>query len=128
MDAVLAAGIISIAPPPAEETLALRGLSFCFTGELASMKRSEAEEKIRTLGASAKSSVVKDLSFLVTNDPESGSGKNKKARDLGIAISDEETFRSILADPGRSKDLLGGPAENSDGKKKKTKAAQGELF
>ncbi|MDR1238670.1 MAG: DNA ligase (NAD(+)) LigA, partial [Treponema sp.] len=147
MDAVLAAGIISIAPPPAEETLALRGLSFCFTGELSSMKRSEAEEKIRALGASAKSSVVKDLSFLVTNDPESGSGKNKKARDLGIAIIDEETFRSILADPGKAAGLMGGVEKPADGKaktktkgakkngaagktagKKKTDAAQGELF
>jgi DNA ligase (NAD+) len=126
MDAVLAAGVISVAPPPAGAALALQGLSFCFTGELASMKRGEAEEKIRALGASAKSSVVKDLSFLVTNDPESGSGKNKKARELGIAIIDEKTFRSILADPGKAAGLLDGAAEKPGGKK--GAAAQGELF
>ncbi|MDR3172723.1 MAG: NAD-dependent DNA ligase LigA [Treponema sp.] len=122
MDAVLAAGIISIAPPPAEETLALRGLSFCFTGELASMKRSEAEEKIRALGAQAKSSVVKDLSFLVTNDPESGTGKNKKARELGVPIIDEKTFRALLADPGSAAALRENAAD------KKSKAGQRELF
>ncbi|MDR1898828.1 MAG: BRCT domain-containing protein, partial [Treponema sp.] len=99
MDEVLATGIIGIAPPPAEDTLLLKGLSFCFTGELASMKRGEAEEKIRALGAAAKSTVVKDLSFLVTNDPESGSAKNQKARKLGVPIIDEARFLAILKDP-----------------------------
>jgi DNA ligase (NAD+) len=41
--------------------------------------------------------VVKDLSYLVTNDPGSGSGKNKKALDLGIPIIDEEQFLALLA-------------------------------
>ena len=101
MDAVLAAGIISIAPPPPEESQPLRGLSFCFTGELSSMKRSQAEERIKALGAQAKSSVVKDLSYLVTNDTGSGSGKNKKARELGIPIIDEDQFLALLAEPAQ---------------------------
>jgi len=121
MDAVLATGIISIADP-LPETLPLRGLSFCFTGELSSMKRPKAEEKIRMLGASAKTSVVKGLSFLVTNDPESGSSKNKKARSLGIPIIDEEGFLAILADPGKTK--MAGGATPADG----TPGTQGELF
>ncbi|MDR0587086.1 MAG: NAD-dependent DNA ligase LigA [Treponema sp.] len=97
MDRVLSSGVISIAPPPPEETQKLRGLSFCFTGELKTMKRSAAEEKIKALGASAKSSVVKGLSYLVTNDTESGSAKNKKARELGIPIINEEQFLALLA-------------------------------
>jgi DNA ligase (NAD+) len=101
MDAVLSAGIVSIAPPPPEEAQPLRGRSFCFTGELSSMKRGEAEEKIKALGASAKASVVKDLSYLVTNDPGSGSSKNKKARELGIPIIDEAQFLSLLAEAGK---------------------------
>jgi DNA ligase (NAD+) len=100
MDRVLAGGIIGIAAPLAADALPLRGKSFCFTGELVSMKRGEAEEKIKALGAQAKSSVVKDLSFLVTNDPESGSGKNVKARKLGVAIIDEEQFLELLKNPG----------------------------
>ncbi|MCL2190584.1 MAG: NAD-dependent DNA ligase LigA [Treponema sp.] len=99
MDAVLAAGVVSIAAPP-PEALPLRGLSFCFTGELSSMKRPKAEEKIRALGASAKTSVAKGLSYLVTNDPESGSSKNKKALSLGIPIIDEAGFLAMLANPG----------------------------
>jgi DNA ligase (NAD+) len=96
MDRVLGFGIISIAPPPAAGAVPLKGCSFCFTGELKSMKRGEAEEKIKALGGTAKTSVVKDLSFLVTNDPESGSGKNKKARQLGIPVIGEEEFLALL--------------------------------
>jgi DNA ligase (NAD+) len=115
MDRVLSAGIIGIAPPPPADAVPLRGKSFCFTGELVSMKRSEAEEKIKALGASAKTSVVKDLSFLVTNNPESGSAKNRKARDLGVAIIDEKQFLDLLKNSGNG----------SAGVKK---AEQGELF
>jgi DNA ligase (NAD+) len=96
MDATLGKGVISIAPPPEEEALPMRGLSFCFTGELASMKRNQAEEKIKALGASAKSTVVKGLSYLVTNDPGSGSAKNKKARELGVPIINEDEFLKML--------------------------------
>jgi DNA ligase (NAD+) len=134
IEGVLAGGIITIAPPPPEDARPLRGVSFCFTGELASMKRTEAEERVRSLGGSAKSSVVKDLSFLVTNDPESGSGKNKKARSLGVPIIDEGQFLAILEDPRRGLSEGGG-----DGRPQKAEdppaapsgpppGGQGELF
>ncbi|MDR0390175.1 MAG: NAD-dependent DNA ligase LigA [Spirochaetaceae bacterium] len=97
MDKLLAGGIISIAAPALEQPL--RGYSFCFTGELSTMKRSAAEEKVKALGALAKSSVGKDLSFLVTNDPLSLSAKNKKAQELGIPVLDEKAFLAILEDP-----------------------------
>jgi DNA ligase (NAD+) len=106
MDAALAAGVISIAQPPEEDAQPLRGLSFCFTGELASVKRNQAEEKIKALGASAKSSVVKGLSYLVTNDTGSGSAKNKKARELGIPIINEEEFLALLANPAGDKNAV----------------------
>jgi len=96
MDKVLSAGIISIALPLMKENAPLKGLSFCFTGELKNMKRSQAEEKIKTLGASVKSSVVKDLSYLVTNDHESGSSKSKKAIELGVKIINEENFMKLI--------------------------------
>jgi DNA ligase (NAD+) len=60
------------------------------------MKRNQAEEKVKALGASVKSSVVKDLSYLVTNDPESGSAKNKKAIELGVKIVDEGNFMKLI--------------------------------
>jgi len=68
------------------------GKSFCFTGELKSMKRPEAEELVRSLGGQPKPSVTKGLSYLVTNDPGSGSDKNKKAASYGVGIIDEAEF------------------------------------
>ncbi|GHU41189.1 DNA ligase [Spirochaetia bacterium] len=94
IDDVLKAGIISIAP--VVETGALAGFSFCFTGELKTLKRKEAGEKVKNLGGIIKPQIVQGLNYLVTNDPNSGSSKNKKAQELGIKIIDEETFLKML--------------------------------
>jgi len=96
MDAVLSTGIISIILPGNNPDLKLNGLSFCFTGELTNMKRSLAEEKVKSLGGLVKSSIVKDLSYLVTNDPDGSSSKARKARDLEIKIIDEITFLDMV--------------------------------
>ena len=74
----------------------LEGKSFCFTGELKSMKRSDAEKIVKENGGSCKSSVTKDLSFLVTNDKESGSSKNEKALKFGIPVINEEEFFAMI--------------------------------
>jgi DNA ligase (NAD+) len=97
MDDVLKTKVITIAPPPSVESQPLRGLSFCFTGEMKSIKRAEAEEKIKALGAQAKSTVVKGLSYLVTNQPASGSSKNKKACELKIPIISEDEFLALIS-------------------------------
>lgn len=96
MDAVLNAGVISIAEPPDESKQPFKGLSFCFTGELVTMKRSQAEEKVKALGGSPKSSAVKGLSYLVTNDTDSGSAKNKRARNLGVPVISEKQFLALI--------------------------------
>jgi DNA ligase (NAD+) len=97
MDALLATGAVRILPPSSTGPLA--GRSFCFTGELASMKRPEAEALVRSLGGQPKSSVTKGLSYLVTNDPSSGSDKNKKATAYGVAIIDEAAFLALVGRP-----------------------------
>jgi len=112
MDTVLKTSVITISAPVPQDSLPLRALSFCFTGELASMKRTDAQEKVKSLGAQVKSSVVNGLSYLVTNDPASGSSKNKKARELGIEIIGEEEFLELI----------------KSGSDKKTELKQGELF
>ncbi|MDR1466045.1 MAG: NAD-dependent DNA ligase LigA [Treponema sp.] len=101
MDAVISTGIISIAPPP-KKRLPFAGISFCFTGELTSMKRAEAVERVKVLGGSAKSSVVKELSYLVTNTPESGSSKNKKAREFGVPVIGEREFQALLEEKSQN--------------------------
>lgn len=74
----------------------LAGKSFCFTGELVTMKRADAEQLVKKNGGSIKSSVTKDLSYLVTNDTTSGSSKNVKAAKLGIPVIDEKAFLELL--------------------------------
>jgi DNA ligase (NAD+) len=81
IDALLATEAVRIRPPVSAGPLS--GKSFCFTGELKSMKRGQAESVIRELGGTAKSSVTKDLSYLVTNDPRSGSDKNARPKPSG---------------------------------------------
>lgn len=72
------------------------GKSFCFTGELVTMKRADAEQLVKKNGGVSKSSVTKDLSYLVTNDTSSGSSKNQKAVKFGIPVIDEKTFLELL--------------------------------
>lgn len=74
----------------------LAGKSFCFTGELFSMKRADAEAFVKENGGTCKSSVTKDLSYLVTNDKESGSSKNIKAVKFGISVIDEKQFLKLI--------------------------------
>ena len=87
----------------AVSSLPLNDLSFCFTGELKSMKSKQAEEKVKTLGASVRSGVTKGLRYLVTNNPDSGSNKNKKAVDLGVKVINEKQFPALL---GKKSDLV----------------------
>ncbi|MDR2602429.1 MAG: NAD-dependent DNA ligase LigA [Spirochaetaceae bacterium] len=102
MDATLALGFVKIKKPKeGGESERLKGLSFCFTGELKKLKRSEAENLARRNGGLVKSSVVKDLSFLVTNTPLSGSSKNKKAQKLNVKIISEEEFFSKIEEGGK---------------------------
>lgn len=94
MQELIKSGTITI--KPRENNLPLSGKSFCFTGELATMKRSQAESLVKQKGGAVKSSVVKDLTFLVTNEPDSGSAKNLKAQKLGVSIIDEKTFLQMV--------------------------------
>jgi DNA ligase (NAD+) len=125
MRALLASGCVVIVAPVSGG--AFESLSFCFTGELVSMKRPDAESRVKALGGQAKSSVVKGLSYLVTNDVASGSSKNAKARELGIPIINEETFLSMLdgkVDPEAAVPDAAAAGTESAGKGKK---AQMEL-
>ena len=81
---------------PAEPTgSSLGGKSFCFTGALNTMKRTEAEELVVKNGGTVKS-VTKGLTYLVTNDKNSGSSKNVKAQSLGVTIIDENEFLAMI--------------------------------
>ena len=50
---------------------------------------------IRDRGGKVTGSVSKKTDYLVNNDTESTSSKNKKAKDLGIPIISEDTFIAV---------------------------------
>ena len=79
------------------ENTALSGKVFVITGSLVHFQnRKELEEEIRKAGASTASSVSKNTSYLINNDKNSTSSKNKKAKELGIPILSEEDFLRLL--------------------------------
>ena len=79
------------------ENTALSGKVFVITGSLVHFQnRKELEEEIRKAGASTASSISKNTSYLINNDKNSTSSKNKKALELGIPILSEEDFLKLL--------------------------------
>ena len=79
------------------ENALLSGKVFVITGSLVHFQnRKELEEEIRKAGASTASSVSKNTSYLINNDKNSTSSKNKKAQELGIPILSEEDFLRLL--------------------------------
>ena len=79
------------------ENTALSGKVFVITGSLIHFQnRKELEEEIRKAGASTAGSVSKNTSYLINNDKNSSSSKNKKAKELGIPILSEEDFLKLL--------------------------------
>lgn len=73
----------------------LESLSFCSTGKLETMKRAETEQLVRDHGGQAKSGVVKNLSYLVTNSDEP-TAKYVKAQEQGTKIITEEEFLEMI--------------------------------
>ena len=75
----------------------LSGMIFVITGSLNTFaNRDKAKEKIKSLGGRVSGSVSKNTTYLVNNDINSTSGKNKKAKELGIPIITEEELINIM--------------------------------
>ncbi|MCC8168693.1 MAG: NAD-dependent DNA ligase LigA [Clostridiales bacterium] len=69
------------------------GLTFVITGDVHHYKnRDEFKAYVESQGGKVTGSVSKKTSYLVNNDAASTSSKNRKARELGIAIITEDEF------------------------------------
>lgn len=69
------------------------GLIFVITGDVFKFKnRNEFKAYVESQGGKVTGSVSKKTSYLVNNDLESASSKNKKAKDLNVPIISEDTF------------------------------------
>lgn len=89
---------VGVPTPSAIATSSLQGRRVCFTGELQGLyvgkqiSRALAEEFATSAGLVVVSSVTKSCDLLVVADPNSQSGKAKKARMYGIRIMHESVF------------------------------------
>lgn len=75
------------------------GVNFVITGSVEHFaNRNELKEVIESKGGKVTGSVTGKTNYLINNDTTSGSSKNKKARELGIAIISEEEFLKMLGE------------------------------
>lgn len=73
------------------------GMTFVITGSLESyVNRDELKAEIEANGGKVAGSVSAKTSYLINNDINSNSGKNKKARELGIKIISEAEYKELL--------------------------------
>ena len=80
-------------PVAAEGSQTLSGLSFCITGSLNHFaSRNDLKDIIEQKGGKVTGSVTGKTTCLINNDVASSSSKNKKAKELGVAILSEEDF------------------------------------
>jgi len=80
------------------------GLTFCITGELHIYEnRDGLKAVIEEKGGKTTGAVSKKTSYLITNDTESGSSKNLKAKELNIPIISEEQFVELFVSTPKKK-------------------------
>jgi len=73
------------------------GKVFVITGSLTHFSnRNEMKELIEKNGGKVSGSVSSKTNFLINNDTDSNSSKNKKAKELGVEIISEEDFLKLL--------------------------------
>ena len=78
-----------------EQTFA--GMNFVITGSVEHFaNRNEVKALIESKGGKVPGSVTSKTNYLINNNVESTSSKNKKAKDLGIPIITEEDFLRML--------------------------------
>ncbi len=89
-------------PTATDRTSTLAGKSVCFTGELhgkingEAITRELAEDLATKAGLIVKQGVSKKLDLLVVADPETQSGKAKKAHECGTRIMAEAVFWKMI--------------------------------
>jgi len=86
---------LGVIPQFSKKSGQLLGQSFVITGTLQSMGRDAAVEKIRALGGTFQTAVVKDTTYLVAGG-KVGASKLKKAEQRGTKIINEQELLDLL--------------------------------
>ncbi len=72
-------------------------MTFVITGSLENYEnRDELVKVIEDNGGKTASSVSKNTNYLINNDINSNSSKNKKAKELGVKIISEDDFEKLI--------------------------------
>ena len=75
------------------------GMNFVVTGSVHHFaNRNEVKEVIEKRGGKVTGSVTSKTNYLINNDTQSSSSKNKKAKELGIPVISEEEFLKLLGE------------------------------
>ena len=83
--------------PKQEEEQIFHGMNFVITGSVEHFaNRKEVKEEIEKRGGKVTGSVTSKTNYLINNDTQSSSSKNKQAKELGIPIISEETFIQMM--------------------------------
>jgi DNA ligase (NAD+) len=86
-----------LAKTEVDEQQRFEGMQFVITGSLQHFSnRKELQELIEKQGGKAASAVSAKTTYLINNNVQSTSSKNKKANELGIPIISEETFLEMV--------------------------------
>lgn len=81
----------------AEVEAVFEGMVFVVTGSVNHFaNRNEIKDKVEELGGKVTGSVTSKTNYLINNDINSSSSKNKKAKELGVPIITEEEFIEML--------------------------------
>lgn len=111
LDALLPELDIEVSQGTAQDTeeaeQPLKGKTFVITGKVEHFANRDAlKEYIEKLGGKATGSVTAKTSYLINNDVHSLTGKNKKAKELGIPVISEEDFLRMAAPEGEQEEAL----------------------
>jgi DNA ligase (NAD+) len=88
--------LLSFEKSAVSEEQDLAGKTFVITGSLNTYaNRDELKAEIESRGGKVAGSVSKNTSYLINNDITSNSGKNKKAKELGVPIISEEDYKNL---------------------------------
>jgi len=80
-----------------EDSQKFAGVNFVITGSVEHFaNRAEVKAEIEKRGGKVTGSVTSKTNYLINNDVNSTSSKNKKARDLGVPIISEKDFLEML--------------------------------
>ncbi|MFZ5775147.1 MAG: NAD-dependent DNA ligase LigA [Thermodesulfobacteriota bacterium] len=76
----------------------LAGTLFLFTGSLSRLSRNEAKARVKMLGGQVASAISRKVTHVVLGD--SPGSKLAKARDLGLALMNEDEFLRLVGQSG----------------------------